>query len=222
MFIIDNNDASPDPQNDVNEEWSYGNLEISESPQQIGGGNSSLPNSKEMVSAGIDFEILNRENPRVYTRFHRAEYNFDIGISHNLNHLLPNLLVAANEINEAYQQMTRPILLNYTPNDFYSVYIIHTSLKHKPIFIETKTIAQFNKQDFLNKIHNVSQSNDQFLLNGELKLTVMVTKDVAGAGGQRKYKSAPRTLEKKRRDRRSLIIIKNNGIYLIINYYYKL
>ena len=89
----------------------------------------------EILKPVLKYEILNEEAPRYSSRFHRDEYNYDVGISHSFSDLLPNLLSASVEINSMYEKMVKNILDKYTPRDMYSVSIKHEELNRRPLFI---------------------------------------------------------------------------------------
>ncbi len=76
--------------------------------------------------------------------------------------------------------------------------------------LETKEIKEFNKSEFLNAILKVVQSNQEFLLTGELDIQIAVTKNIVGTGYTKKFK-APKDKEQWRTLKKSIIRIKNKG-----------
>jgi hypothetical protein len=55
----------------------------------------------------------------------------------------------------------------------------------------------------------VSQSNEEFLMNGLLKVQVVIIKKVVGSG---RYTKAPQTYDEHKTRKTSIIVVKNNGI----------
>jgi hypothetical protein len=78
------------------------------------------------------------------------------------------------------------------------------------LVIETETIKDFDRTEFLSYIMRVAQSNQEFLLNGELDLQISVTKRIEGRGNKKNYEP-PQDNTEKRAQKQSIVKIKNNG-----------
>jgi hypothetical protein len=88
-------------------------------------------------------DIIQEQPLRVSQKFGRTEYNYNIGISHNMSSLIPNLRIVNEKIDEFYGNVVQPILQNYDKNDWYSVFVINRDLEFKNIFIGKNLKAKY-------------------------------------------------------------------------------
>lgn len=83
--------------------------------------------------------------------------------------------------------------------------------RSQPIYINSK-VARFDPQEFLNRIYEVAQSNDSFLVDGILKVDIAITRKYEGSGFASKNSQKPQTIEQQLHSSQSVITIKNTGV----------
>ena len=66
-------------------------------------------------------------------------------------------------------------------------------------------------EPFLNSIYEISQSNQMFLLNGKLNITIRIIKSIQGSGFKRGRNLQPTTFNEASIRKRSVVVIKNSS-----------
>lgn len=124
--------------------------------------------------------VIREYEPVVSKKFRRTEYRKDYIVEHNFGSI-SNLMYASATIDDFFDRLVNPYLEQNNNQDIVSVAIDSSSLT-APIFVKPQRIGRFEKESFLNAIQKVSQSNRTFLLDGEFKVTVNITKSPEGRG----------------------------------------
>ena len=97
-------------------------------------------------------------------------------------------------------------LADRNKDDLFSAYIMNDEELQTPIFIPPRRIKNFDKQDFLNSVYEVVQSNSRFLLSGVLRLKLTITNALSGSG---RALQPPSTRDEQQKNDRSTITINN-------------
>jgi hypothetical protein len=122
------------------------------------------------------------------------------------------------QIDDSYEAAVKQFISGYPEDYLYSAKLEHENLS-KPIYLHPQRIGSFEKTRFLDKVFMVSQSNQEFLINGQLNVEVVIYRRVVGTG--RRTTKTPQTYDEEKNKKTSIIVVKNNGKYMIkINYLY--
>ncbi|MDI9312027.1 MAG: DNA polymerase [Limnohabitans sp.] len=140
-----------------------------------------------------------------HQRFHRKIIKTEYKIEHNLS-TIPDLFKVENEIDDAFNNAVNDVIQNANQMDVISIKIFHDEL-NQPIYINRKK-KFLKKEDFLNAIYKVSQSDKSFLLDGVIRMDVGITEQIIGKGKLCTKKIM--TISEYRNKKKSLIKIKNN------------
>ena len=143
---------------------------------------------------------------RKSNKLRRTEIQKTYDINHNFSEFL-DLFSVENAIDNLYEQFVKSELKDRSPNDIFSAYIESDKLS-KPIYICPRIVSRFNKEDFLDAIFTVCQSNKDFLLNGKFKMIISITHSITGTASERP--AYPRTVEETSKAKKSVVSIKNN------------
>ena len=169
-------------------------VEIETSNNQNGG---SIPSEEEPLFTYKLVKEYEKINPSFKAT--RKVRQFEV------NHLLGNLgclFEAESRIDDLYEVFVDDALKDKNLDDRFSVSISSDSLEN-PIFISNKKIREYSKQDLLNALQNVAQSNKSFLLDGKFTIEIMIIEALSGQG------RAPQTLNDRAQKSRSIITLKN-------------
>ena len=134
---------------------------------------------------------------------HSSVYN----VNHNLGSF-KHLFQISTEIDNLFDSFIRPHLELCKDNDKICVDISHENLA-TDVFISPFRKIKYRKTDFFNALYEVAQSNQTFLLDGQLKIKVSITKAIEGSH-KSKYSKAPQTMNEKLKKSRSVILIEND------------
>lgn len=171
------------------------------SPQNIELVSEAFDNAEERSDdVRFDWKLL-QESKRSSKKFLLDRFLKTFEIKHNLKKF-NNLFDLEDAIDDMYEKMMHEELKKFDPDDLYSCYIRNNDL-NSDIFIPYRKIKNFDKQDFLNNIFEVAQSNKAFLLDGKLEVELSITKTMKGNG---KVKP-PRTIKDFRKKELSTVII---------------
>jgi hypothetical protein len=161
----------------------------------------------QIVDRFANWKLIEERNPTESEKFRRIEKCASFEVNHNITNS-SNLMEYQKQIDDSYEAGIKHFIEGY-PGDFmFSAKIEHEKL-NKCIYLRPEKIKDFDKTRFLNKVFMVSQSNEEFLMNGLLKVQVVITKKVVGSGRTTK---APQTYDEQKTRKTSIIVVKNNGI----------
>jgi hypothetical protein len=164
-------------------------------------------NNDQIDERFANWKLILERNPTESEKFRRIEKCATFEVNHNITNS-SNLMEYQKQIDDSYEAAIKHFIEGY-PGDFmFSAKIEHEKL-NKCIYLRPEKIKDFDKTRFLNKVFMVSQSNEEFLINGLLKVQVVITKKVAGYGRTTK---APQTYDEHKMKKKSVVVVKNNGI----------
>jgi hypothetical protein len=153
--------------------------------------------------------MIEERVPTEVEKFKRIEKRASFEVNHNIDKSI-NLMEYQQQIDDSYEAAIKHFISGYPDDYLYSAKIEHENL-NKSIYLHPQRIASFEKTRFLDKVFMVSQSNEEFLINGKLNVEVVIYKRVVGSG---KTTKAPQTYEEAKHKKTSIVVIKNNGKYL--------
>jgi len=155
----------------------------------------------------VNWRLVEELEPVEIQKFRRIEKHASFEVIHNI-FKSSNLMEYQKQIDDSYEAAIRHLIDGHQGYDYFSAKIEHESLKSS-IYLRPEKIENFDKTRFLNKVFMVSQSDDGFLLNGSLEVKVVITKKMVGSGRSTK---APKTYEQDRINKKSIVVIKNDGM----------
>ncbi|MDI9312736.1 MAG: DNA polymerase [Limnohabitans sp.] len=156
------------------------------------------------MSSFIEFIELN-SSTATHHRFHRKVTNTQFKIKHNLS-TIPDLFSIEEEIDNTFFSAINKIIKNSHDLDVISITITHDNLS-SPIYINRRKNL-LKKEDFLNSLIKVSQSDKTFLLDGVINMKVGITEHIHGKG-KVSFKKIM-TIHDYRKQKKCIIKIKNN------------
>lgn len=115
-----------------------------------------------------------------FSKFFKVSHQRQFKVEHNLQNFT-NLFDIEEEMDSKFEGLVTPVISNASPNDIVFIGIANKDLNYD-IFIPPCKVRRFDKQQFLNSIYEVVQSNAKFLLDGLLDVTVSVVTSVRGSG----------------------------------------
>lgn len=127
-------------------------------------------------------------------------------VNHNLNDFTTTADVE-KAIDSAVSNVFEDYLQNANPDDYISAYIHHSELNN-PIYMVPQRVSNFNPGEFADAIDRVMQSNQLFVLDGELTLEVNLQRNISG--GARLPKKLPLSDKERSFRSKSVVTIKNN------------
>ena len=155
----------------------------------------------------LEFVLIDGISRKTYDKYNRRELKTTFTIKHNLNSQ-PNLFNIKTEFESELNRLIRNLIDNAENDDYVAISIINSQLE-TPIFISPVTVNSFNVKTVFERIKRIAQSYKSFLGTGVFEIMVALTKLPRGGGKKDKYK-CPKTSEEIYRNKRSIIIIKNN------------
>lgn len=171
-----------------------------------GGGRSDHPELHFESVPGTTSTVV---HPNLQLTEHISRFT----VRHNLKEV--NILDIDRQIDEAFGKLAKPIVERAEPNDLISVRITHLDLTKGPIFLTFLRSSSFSSEAFTNRIYEVSQSNTDFLLDGEFEVAISVLRRLsAGAPPLRPNKDVmrrPQTAEQVRHFSKSIVQIVSEG-----------
>jgi hypothetical protein len=158
----------------------------------------------------FEWKETSREPEVTSRRFRRRSNKITFKIIHNFGSFSDLFQIESN-IDNFYEEFMKKQLENADAEDPVSVSISHSELTGKPLFIPPKRKHLFDRKSLFNVLYEVAQSNNSFLLAGDLKLEINITEKARGQG--KKIPKPPITVEQMKNKSRSVILIsnKNNG-----------
>jgi hypothetical protein len=156
-----------------------------------------------------NWTLVEEREPVTNEKYRRVEQRAVFDVEHNITESL-QLIEYQQQIDDSFEAAMRHFLDGHQGYDMFSAKIEHDNL-NTSIYLSPQKIATFDKTRFLNKIFMVSQSNKEILLNGQLKVEVMITKKVIGSG--KRTTKAPQTYTQERINKTSVVTIQNTGKY---------
>jgi len=138
---------------------------------QIGLGQSTTPEN-----VVISWEE-NRGPEEYNDRFMRHKFTSNFTVKHNMSNF-ENLFEVEAGVDRFYDEFMTRKLNSVDPEAFVSVTIDHEELNGKPIYVPPFQKMNYEKESFFNSLYTVAQSNKSFLLNGEFRIIVNITKPV--------------------------------------------
>ena len=135
-------------------------------------------------------------------KLRRYQFYKQFRIDHNLSNF-NNLYSALIGINKLIEELYDPILKQHNLEDIISSNIYSKSLGYN-IFIPPVKIKNFNSEHFINSIDLVIQSNNKFIFDKYLEITIAVTKNISGSG------KAPSSKTNRAQRKTSIVEIKGN------------
>ena len=153
----------------------------------------------------INYTLLRRDAPSRSSRFRREERCVTYKVSHDFDN--QNIVSASQRIDEFFDEILSKELEGANDDDFYSCYIETPHMQNeKRIYVPPHRIGNRSPKDLFDAMYAVSQSNQEFLLEGEFTLRVcIVTMPNAGKN------KAPQTASQKSKQKKSVITISNNN-----------
>lgn len=130
-------------------------------------------------------EILDEDVSHV-DNLHRTIYTTRYNVHHNLNSInsVEQLQESTSELTEMYKRLVKPKVDAAEPWDYISVTVEHDKLNingiDKPIYLSFVRASNLRYTDFVDKVSSVVQSNDTFLLDGELRGIIKKVKNLKG------------------------------------------
>ena len=122
----------------------------------------------------LQYELIQEPHMRKSKRFRRSETVIGYRLKHNIG-AFANPFEVSEAIDGVFEEIMHPHLDQAGDNDLVSVGIQSANLT-TDIFLPPRKKAAFRREDFLDTIFNIAQSNDKFLINGEFEITILVTK----------------------------------------------
>jgi len=154
----------------------------------------------------VNWRLVEELEPVEIQKFGRIEKRASFQVTHNI-YKSSNLLEYQKEIDDSYEAAIKHLIDQYQGCDYFSAMIESESLSTS-IYLRPEKIEDFDKTRFLYKVFMVSQSNKDFLLYGILDVKVVIIRRVIGSGRTTK---APNTYEQEKINKKSIVVIKNNG-----------
>jgi hypothetical protein len=167
---------------------------------------SSGSNSKE-VKRFANWILIEENGPTEIEKFKRVEKRASFEVNHNIDKSI-DLMEYQQQIDDSYEAAIKHFISEYPEDYLYSAKLEHENLK-KSIYLHPERIGSFDKTRFLNKVFMVSQSNEEFLINGKLNVEVVIYKRVVGSG--KRTTRAPQTYDEEKHKKTSIVVVKNNG-----------
>jgi DNA polymerase type B, organellar and viral len=173
--------------------------------EQTGSGNAEGVDAPEPV---FEFTLVSRNPKRTSEKLRRTSQQNVYHVKHNLAEYV-DLLEVGERIDDLFFQMVEPMLEEVDEDDLVSVEVQHEDVQN-PIYMSYRKKSAFDKQQFVNSVYAVSQSNQTFLLDGLLTVEVNVVKNLKGGGRNTKKNGAPRKTTDVMKQKTSLVTISNN------------
>lgn len=177
---------------------------------------NSQPNSsnkRKQIENEITWTVISEER-KEFEKFKKTEITTEVVLSHNLINL--DLKSVKLKIDDLFGEFVTHYTHQAMDKDRVCVSISHSELNpHLHLNFIKKN---FDKTKFLDTVYKLVQSNDKFLFDGRLQITVRIIKNISG-GRRPRSALAPHTLEESSRRKLSVIEIKNKdnscGYYAI-------
>jgi hypothetical protein len=125
----------------------------------------------------FDWMVVRDFPPEHSPRFRRTQYRSLYRIDHNMG-AFTDLLAVDSAIDSLFETLVMQKASVASDNDVLSITINHKDLT-EPIFIQSRK-SNLNREDFLNSVYEVAQSNGAFLMDGVLDLEVVIIKTPSG------------------------------------------
>jgi hypothetical protein len=164
--------------------------------------------ASDAIQRFANWILIEEREPTEVEKFKRIEKRASFKVDHNISNST-NLVEYQQQIDDSYEAAIKHFIAGYPDDYLYSAKLEHVKL-NKSIYLRPERIGSFDKTRFLNKVFMVSQSNEEFLLDGLLNVEVVIYKKVSGSG--RRTTKAPQSYsENDIRNKKSIVTVKNNG-----------
>lgn len=157
------------------------------------------------VNQMISYTLVERSEPTRSSRFRREEKCVTYKVNHDFDS--ENIVSASQRIDNFFEEILDVELQGTHEDDFYSCYVVTPNMSQdQRIYVPPHRVGNRSPKDLFDALYNVSQSNQEFLLEGEFTLRVcIVTMPMAGKN------KAPTTALKQSSMKKSVISISNNN-----------
>ena len=142
-----------------------------------------------------------------FPRFNSKLYRGCFDVSHNFHEI--DLLRMAEHVDDLFRNFINDKLGRGRPRDFININIQHNDLA-QGINISSR-IANFNVEEFANRIFKTTQSNAEWLATGKFTVEVIITKARHGSGFPSTNSLPPQTPCEAVQSRRCLVEAKNSS-----------
>jgi hypothetical protein len=166
--------------------------------------NEAVPDDRSDTVPLVTFELVNEPNRAYSEKFLRHIVKAEFKFNHNLMDL-KDIPPINDDIDNAFEEALKSLIDGSNTDSKVSVAIDNEKLV-KNIYLPPVDVSDFRKENFLNTIALVYQSNKEFILDGTLKVTVYILDKLQGTG---RTSMLPQTYDTKRDTKTSIIKIDN-------------
>jgi hypothetical protein len=168
---------------------------------------TSTDNFSDVGRRFANWILTEEREPTEVEKFRRIEKRASFKVEHNMSDT-KNIMEYQQQIDDSYEAAMKHFIGGYPDDYFFSAKIEHVNL-NKSIYLSPQRIGSFDKTRFLNKVFMVSQSNEEFMLDGLLNVEVVIYKKASGTGPR--TTKAPQNYDEEKLKKKSVIVIKNDG-----------
>ena len=160
----------------------------------------------ELNEDNLHFQVIQKSKEN-YPKFHKFQNFISVIIKHNLKSDLDIIAMRVN-MSRVFKDIFNGLLQDIEDEDF--VYIeISNSTMVNPIMVSPIKRRYFDHKQVFDKFFQYVQSFREFFSKNSFDIMVNVTKNVVGSGLKNNI-SAPRLIDQVSKNKRSIIVIKNN------------
>jgi hypothetical protein len=127
--------------------------------QQTGEGNAEGTVAQEPV---FEFTLVSRNPNRTSAKLRRTSLQSVYEVKHNFGEYR-DLLEVGERVDDLFEAMVEPMLNEVDEDDYVSVEVQHKDIQN-PIYMSYRKKLAFEKQQFVNSVYAVSQSNRYVLI----------------------------------------------------------